>query len=91
YINYLVVPEGKSIKDEIDTFPKYDLPWMNVTTYETIETKTTSIPIIEKHEDKLDIYLIIVLTMLIILSIIILISIFKRFRSKRNSEKLYLY
>ncbi|MEM1575070.1 MAG: transglutaminase-like domain-containing protein [Nitrososphaerota archaeon] len=89
YINYLVIPEGKSIRDEIDNFPKYNLSWMNVTTH---ETKTTSTYIIKKYEDKLNIYLIIVLTMLTILSIIILISIFKRFRSKRISERsLYLY
>ena len=91
YINYLVIPDGKSIKDEINAFPKYNLTWMNVTTYETIETKTKT-STIEKYEDKLNIYLIIVLTILIILSIIILISILKRFKSRRSFEGLeYLY
>jgi hypothetical protein len=91
YINYLVIPDGKSIKNEIDAFPKYNLPWMNVTTYETISTETFSTFTIEKLEYKLNIYLIIVITMLVILSIIILISVFVRFRIKRISKELYLY
>lgn len=85
YAYYLVIPEGKSIIEEMNAFPpKYTFPWINITTYE-IKTSTTPFKT-ETYKNKISFYVIITSIIIIILLLIISFAIYIRLKKKKYLE-----